>query len=992
MPRRRRHVPRPKNLIGRSIIVVIVLALCVFTCGAHAASFTSVKSGAWSDPATWGSSVSSASPSLPGVDDDVFIGSGTTVVLDASSNRINDALTLGRVSVQSRAVLTCPRNADLTATTSDLALAAATFRIEPGGCFSCGYGNCTTADAEPFAGKFVLRLTSPTPPLSTSEDVRTFMVESGGALFLGGAPRVRAIAHLAADVEAGQATLRLADSVDVAVGHQPWRVGDRVAIGPTDSTPGQTEYRTIVELSSRGSAAGTTTLLTLSDPLKYAHNGRIVSLINKADNNRRVVVDTRAEVALLSRNVVIEGTNDAITGLGGDLVMMGDNVRARLSWVELRYLGRRGHLARYPLHIHNLGDSGRDVLVSNVAIHSSFQRGVVIHCTNGVTLINNTVAGSPGFAYMLEDGAEENNVLINNYALDVRPADYPLIQTERVNSAGFWFVNAANTFIGNVAAGVSGVGFSLDMDPVLGTRPSTLSTCPERLPGYNATLARTNATEFNRLVNTALIKKNFVRFQDNVVHSAHSGLWMSYPFTPMFFVERPTPIVRFTAWNIAARQMPPSLQDSSSDGVSLQFDGCIRLQGQRGMHIYQPTCLNADAATWASCINTFEGTTVAWIGDDQGPRRTLPISRPPPTSAAMIAHLEPQVFLKTQVVTMLGAADSSAASTPSPPLFASLSKGGPLAALNALSGLAIDDSPPSSKTNRPLIQLNAGDIHAFTDITGDAFGAGPGAVVAATPLNASGVDPLIEAYAPGQCTTGNYAAKRSWRDITSSLLPNGRVVAVAGGLPMLCRAGAEPLRLAGLFMGLVHSANWTRPRGSGSALEVDIGRAGPYNERATMPPRRASAFPVMLPANAASMSATTGGFVLRFVPEQSFGADVLEIALAPTIQPSDGMTFVITGLPSTARVSKNQPGGALQPMVQYSTPPASSCRQIAGACASAKRNSIKPIACVCMDTAGQPGQMVVRLQAGLVPRDVGLASNAGKSLGIYDFTTLRIDL
>jgi hypothetical protein len=105
------------------------------------------------------------------------------------------------------------------------------------------------------------------------------------------------------------------------------------------------------------------------------------------------------------------------------------------------------------------------------------------------------------------------------------------------------------------------------------------------------------------------------------------------------------------------------------------------------------------------------------------------------------------------------------------------------------------------------------------------------------------------------------------------------------------------------------------------------------------------------------------------------------------------MTFVITGLPSTARVSKNQPGGALQPMVQYSTLPASSCRQIAGACASAKRNSTKPIACVCMDAAGgQPGQMVVRLQAGLVPRDVGLASAAGKSLGIYDFATLRIDL
>jgi hypothetical protein len=206
-------------------------------------------------------------------------------------------------------------------------------------------------------------------------------------------------------------------------------VGDHVAIAPTDWPSDQTEYGTIVGLDGGATlhTGASSTLLELADPLRYARNGRVISLTNKADGNRKVAVDARAEIALLSRNVVIEGVNDAVTGLGGDVMMSGPGVRARLSWVELRYLGRRGRLARYPLHIHYLADSGRDVKVSNVAIHSSFQRGIVIHCTNSVTLVNNTVAGVPGFAYMLEDGAEEGNTLIGNYAIDVKPSAYPLL-------------------------------------------------------------------------------------------------------------------------------------------------------------------------------------------------------------------------------------------------------------------------------------------------------------------------------------------------------------------------------------------------------------------------------------------------------------------------------------------------------------------------------------------------------------------------------------
>jgi hypothetical protein len=925
---------------------------------------------------------------LPGSGDDVFIAPGTTVICDTRTT-----VRLNSVNVQPRAVLTCPRNAQLglTPELTELGIAVSMLRVEGGGCFSCGHGNCTDK-AEPFAGKFVLRLTSDVPPASADENVRTLMVESGGGLFLSGASRVRPSTRLAVHAEVGQTVLRVSDADIVLAGGgngatkaalrfaQPWRVGDRVAIAPTDWPSDQTEYGIIVGMDSNATVNGTASAqITLADPLRYTRNGRTLTFVNKADGDRKMTVDPRAEIALLSRNVVIEGTNDAVTGLGGDVMLAGQGVRARISWAEFRFLGRRGHLARYPLHIHDLGDSGRDVKVSNVAIHSSFQRGVVVHCTNGVELVNNTVAGSPGFAYMLEDGAEEGNILIGNYAIDVKPSAHPLLQTERVNSAGFWFVNAANTFVGNVAAGVAGVGFSLDMDPVLANRPATLSTCPERLPGYEAKLAAApdKQADFNRAVNTALIKKEFVRFEDNVVHAAHSGLWMSYPFTPMFFVNRTVPLVRFTAWKIASRQ------SSSSDGISLQFDGCIRLQGQRGMRIVHLTCVDSQSATWASCVNTFEGTTVAWTGDDDFKPSGAPAPPPPKVPGIFFSHSEPQVYLRMQI-------DGSLRADNSAPLFVSVSSGGPLATLNTISGIGIEGvggvsssstSTSDSSAQQPLIQLKAGDMQVFTDERGDAFGAGQGAVVAATFANASGVDPLVRAYAGGQCTTGVYARNRIRAHLSTSVLPNGRAVAVQGGLPMLCTG--SPLRFVALNVGL-HFANWT----SILLSPVEIDKSWhPSND---MPTRRSTnVFPILLPMNEASMHPIHGGYSLRLGPE--FGGDAfdreLDIGLTPSITPNDGMTLRIVGVPIGSRFSTPQPL-TTRTVIQDGT--AATCHHISSVCGASMESS-KSSVCIC-NVSDRVGEVVVRFQASSTMRNVGLKTSNGRVFGIYDYGSLRIDL
>lgn len=676
--------------------------------------------------------------------------------------------------------------------------------------------------------------------------------------------------------------------------------------------------------------------------------------MNRADGRRKVSVDARAEVALLSRNVVIEGTNDILSGLGGDLMLSGENVRARLFWVEFRYLGRRGHLGRYPVHIHNIGNGGRNILLSNNAVHSSFQRGVVVHCTNGVTIINNTVAGSPGSAFILEDGAEEGNVFIGNYAIDVRPSEYPLIQTERINPAGFWFINAANTFRGNVAAGVAGPGFSLDMDPVLSTRPSRLTTCPDRLPGYIAFRGGQDNSELNKAVNTALMTKEFVEFTDNVVHAAYSGLWMAYPFTPVF-VKRTVPIARLTAWNLDRR--PVSAWSVSTDGVSLIFDGCVRMHGQRGMHVWELTCVNAPTVSWASCVNTFSGTTVASVDMPENPS---------PFPGALLTHSEPQIFLRTQIA---GSGSSA--------VIARAAVGSPLSVFNVIDGLASDvgnAQAAGSKRSRPLIQLNAGDLHIFTDASGDTFAAGKGATVSATYVNASDIDPLVSAYtAKGQCRAGAYGL--SLTHDGSIVLPSGLIATVKGGLPVLC---AGPLRFTTLTVQEVSSGQL----GQMIQTRVDAGAGWSLDTDRARILRRSVGFPTYLPINDASMQPVLGGYTLRFM--NFAAAKAIHISLSPTIRSRDGMTLHLTGVPPDAAIEHR--GGTLKLGPEGTR---HACEQLIATCASFSDRG-RPVACICRPE--NASGFILRMAPSSTPRYVGFTDGAGNQLGVYDYGVVSLIL
>ena len=104
------------------------------------------------------------------------------------------------------------------------------------------------------------------------------------------------------------ATANVGSSQITVLNAQGWRVGDKIAVAPSDFEPREHEQRLITAIS------GTT--LTLDKPLAYRHWGEV-------EQHAGQVLDMRAEVALLSRNIVLTSDAAAYPAYGGHIMAMG---------------------------------------------------------------------------------------------------------------------------------------------------------------------------------------------------------------------------------------------------------------------------------------------------------------------------------------------------------------------------------------------------------------------------------------------------------------------------------------------------------------------------------------------------------------------------------------------------------------------------------------------------------------------------------------------
>jgi hypothetical protein len=227
-------------------------------------------------------------------------------------------------------------------------------------------------ESEPFTHNAIITLTDD----DMEEDImgmgtRGIMV-MGGRLELHGTPPDVVWTKINAHAPAGSTSLQLIENVD-------WVANDQIVVAPTDyylAGNNASVSQPIVLTAAAGNALTLATGLNAHrwGLLQYATtNGMSLSPTNLltppvADTDSTttpLILDERAEVGHLTRNIVIQAPDDALwqdNGFGAHVMIMGQGAEAHLNGVEIRRGGQRGMLGRYPFHWHMLSYAGTQTL------------------------------------------------------------------------------------------------------------------------------------------------------------------------------------------------------------------------------------------------------------------------------------------------------------------------------------------------------------------------------------------------------------------------------------------------------------------------------------------------------------------------------------------------------------------------------------------------------------------------------------------------------
>ncbi|XP_021362415.1 transmembrane protein 2-like isoform X2 [Mizuhopecten yessoensis] len=174
-------------------------------------------------------------------------------------------------------------------------------------------------------------------------------------------------------------------------------------------------------------------------------------------------VDMRAEVAVLTRNVVIEGVMENFADeFGGHIKVLKGFKDFHIEGAELTHMGQSKSEGKYPIHWH-LCEDVKDLnlypsttYARGNAIHQSYARCVTVHGTHGVQVMDNVCFDSIGHGFFLEDGGEKWTTITGNLGAAQLFGD--LIPTDNMKPSTFWITNPLTVLENNVAAGGKGHG------------------------------------------------------------------------------------------------------------------------------------------------------------------------------------------------------------------------------------------------------------------------------------------------------------------------------------------------------------------------------------------------------------------------------------------------------------------------------------------------------------------------------------------------------
>uniref|UniRef100_A0A8B9K3Q1 hyaluronoglucosaminidase n=1 Tax=Astyanax mexicanus TaxID=7994 RepID=A0A8B9K3Q1_ASTMX len=287
---------------------------------------------------------------------------------------------------------------------------------------------------------------------------------------------VRPQASISIDIVSNCTILELADEA------QGWRPGDRLVVASTDYSMHQAEEFSVLPCPTCSSNQ-----VKVEGKPAFLHMGELVD-----------GVDMRAEVGLLSRNILIRGEMEAgcygsesckffsFDTFGGHLKVERGFKAVHVQGVELMHMGQQS-MGHYPVHFHmNLdvdqrGGYDPPTYVKDLSIHHSFSRCVTIHGSNGLLVKDVVGYDVLGHCFFTEDGPEERNTFEHCLGLKVKagtllPSDRDSKMCRDITDGAFpgyiakprqdcsatstfWIANPNNNLIDCAAAGSEETGF-----------------------------------------------------------------------------------------------------------------------------------------------------------------------------------------------------------------------------------------------------------------------------------------------------------------------------------------------------------------------------------------------------------------------------------------------------------------------------------------------------------------------------------------------------
>ncbi|KAM6105065.1 LOW QUALITY PROTEIN: cell surface hyaluronidase CEMIP2 [Pterocles gutturalis] len=247
-----------------------------------------------------------------------------------------------------------------------------------------------------------------------------------------------------------------------------WEPGDQIVVASTDYSMYQTEEFTLLPCPEC-----TKHQVKVKENPQFPHVGEVID-----------GVDMRAEVGVLTRNILIMGETENTCyrekecqffnydTFGGHIKIF-KFTSVHLSW-ELKQMGQQQ--IEYPVHFHLCGDvdekGGFKTYLEGLSIHHCFSRCVTVIATNGL-LIKDTIGyDTLGHCFFTEDGIEQRNTFFHNLGLDkpgtllptenssmcigIRDKVYgsyvPVPATDCMAVSTFWISHPNNHLINNAAA------------------------------------------------------------------------------------------------------------------------------------------------------------------------------------------------------------------------------------------------------------------------------------------------------------------------------------------------------------------------------------------------------------------------------------------------------------------------------------------------------------------------------------------------------------